>query len=201
VNIAAIVLAAGSSSRMGDRNKLLEPIGGEPMVRHIGGVALNSGASPVIVVTGFEADSIAAALSGLEVTIVHNAAFGDGLSRSLRAGLSAVPPDSEGALILLGDMPLIDASVVGALLGAFTGRDAICAPVHGGRRGNPILWGSSYFAEMMRLAGDQGAKTVLTRHAARVTDVAIGSESIFADIDTPSDLARLTAEAGTSRSR
>jgi molybdenum cofactor cytidylyltransferase len=199
--IGAVVLAAGRSSRMGARNKLLEPIAGKPMIALVAETALRSGAAPVIVVTGFDATRVAAALSGLGVNIVHNAAFDEGLSSSLKAGLSALPPDCDGALILLGDMPAIDASVLGALTAAFSGRDAICVPVHQGRRGNPVLWGRSYFAEMTQLTGDFGAKTLMTLHADRVTEVEVGSESIFADIDTPADLARLTADARTRRSR
>jgi molybdenum cofactor cytidylyltransferase len=199
--IAAIVLAAGRSSRMGARNKLLEPIAGKTMVALVADTALQSGAAPVIVVTGFEAAGIEAKMTGLEVVVARNAAFDEGLSSSLKAGLSALPPDCDGALILLGDMPAIDASVLGALITAFTGRDAICVPVHGGRRGNPVLWGRSYFAEMMQLTGDFGAKTLMTLHADRVTEVEVGSEVIFADIDTPADLASLTADARTRRSR
>ncbi len=193
MKVAAIVLAAGRSSRMGPSNKLIEPIEGKPMVAHAARVALDSGAAPVIVVTGFDAPRVAQALSDLNVAIVHNAAFDDGLSSSLKAGLSALPPECEGALILLGDMPKIEASVLGALLAAFTGPDAICVPVHQGRRGNPVLWGLSYFAEMMQLTGDVGAKQLLARHADRVTEVPVGSDGIFADVDTPADLARLIA--------
>jgi molybdenum cofactor cytidylyltransferase len=189
--IAAIVLAAGRSSRMAQRNKLLEPINDEPIVRRVVGLAIGSGADPVIVVTGFDAQRIAVALSDLDVTIVHNPEFEAGLSSSLKAGLSALSPDVDGALILLGDMPAVDTRVLDALMAAFTGRDAICVPVHQGRRGNPVLWGKSFFAEMMQLDGDIGAKTLLARHAACVTEVPVGSDSIFADVDTPADLARL----------
>ena len=199
--IAAIVLAAGRSSRMGARNKLLEPIAGKSMVALVAETALRSGAAPVIVVTGFEAARIEAEMTGLEIVVARNAAFDEGLSGSLKAGLSALPPDCAGALILLGDMPAIDASVLDALTAAFTGRDAICVPMHQGRRGNPVLWGRSYFAEMTQLTGDFGAKTLMTLHADCVTEVEVGSESIFADIDTPADLARLTADARTRRSR
>jgi molybdenum cofactor cytidylyltransferase len=199
--IAAIVLAAGRSSRMGARNKLLEPIAGKSMIALVAETALQSGAASVVVVTGFEAPRIEAEMTGLDVVVAHNAAFDQGLSSSLKAGLSALPPDCDGALILLGDMPTVDASVTGALITAFTGRDAICVPVHRGRRGNPLLWGRSYFAEMMQLTGDFGAKSLITLHADRVTEVEVGSESIFADIDTPADLARLTADARTRRSR
>jgi molybdenum cofactor cytidylyltransferase len=199
--IAAIVLAAGRSSRMGARNKLLELIAGKSMIARVAETALQGGAAPVIVVTGFEAPRIEAEMTGLEVVVARNAAFDEGLSSSLKAGLSALPPDCDGALILLGDMPAIDASVLRALTAAFTGRDAICVPMHQGRRGNPVLWGRRYFAEMTQLTGDFGAKTLITLHADRVTEVEVGSESIFADIDTPADRARLTADARTRRSR
>ncbi|MGH6833252.1 MAG: nucleotidyltransferase family protein [Methyloceanibacter sp.] len=191
--VAAIVLAAGRSSRMAGANKLLEPIGGEPIVRRVAGIALKSGADPVIVVTGFDATRIAEALHDLKVTTVHNPAFAEGLSTSLRAGLSALPPASDGALVLLGDMPEIESSDLAALMAAFAAKDrqAICVPVRHGRRGNPVLWGAAYFAEMMRLGGDVGAKQLLAGQSERVTEVAAGSDGIFADVDTPSDLARL----------
>jgi molybdenum cofactor cytidylyltransferase len=198
--IAAIVLAAGRSSRMGAGNKLLEPVEGKPIIAHVAGAALKCGADPVIVVTGFDAPRVAAALNQLKVTIVHNAASEEGLSSSLRVGLRALPPDSDGALILLGDMPAVEGSVLIALMAAFTGPDAICVPVNQGRRGNPVLWGSSYFAEMMGLGGDIGAKHILAQHEERVTEVAVGSDCIFADVDTPADLARLTADARARRS-
>jgi molybdenum cofactor cytidylyltransferase len=199
--IAAIVLAAGRSSRMGQRNKLLEPFAGKPIVAQVATVAIESGADPVIVVTGFEAAHVAAALTEHKVAVAHNAAFDDGLSSSLKVGLSALPPDRDGALILLGDMPAVASSVLSALMAAYTGRDAICVPVHRGRRGNPVLWGSRYFAEMMQLTGDKGAKQLLARHSDHVAEVAVGSEGIFADVDTPAVLARLTADAKARRSR
>lgn len=189
--IAAVVLAAGRSSRMAARNKLMEEVDGEPIVRRVVGLALGSGADPVIVVTGFDASRIGAALSDLKVTIVDNSDFEAGLSSSLKAGLIALSPDVDGALILLGDMPAVDTGVLDTLVEAFTSRDAICVPVHQERRGNPVLWGASYFAQMMRLTGDIGAKTMLAQHTALVTEVPVGSDSIFADVDTPADLARL----------
>ena len=142
-------------------------------------------------VTGFEAARVAEALSDLNVVVVHNPAFAEGLSGSLRTGLEALPADCDGALILLGDMPKIDSGVLTALIAAFAARDAICVPVHRGKRGNPILWGAAHFAEMMSLTGDAGAKRLLPRHEARVREVPVASSGIFADVDTPSDLARL----------
>ena len=136
------------------------------------------------------------------MTIVHNPAFEDGLSSSLRAGLSAVPPDSDGALILLGDMPAVESSALARFAGGLhRPRRHLRAGASDGRRGNPILWGSRYFAEMMQLTGDAGAKQLLAQHAERVTEVTVGSDSIFADVDTPADLARLTRDARARRSR
>jgi molybdenum cofactor cytidylyltransferase len=190
--VAAIVLAAGRSWRMAPHNKLLQAIDGEPMVRRVATMALASGAHPVIAVTGYEAGPVADALRGLEVRIVHNPSFADGLSASLRAGLRALPADCDGALICLGDMPGIEVGVLRALVTAFeaSGRDAICVPVCHGRNGNPVLWGASYFAEMMAIDGDRGAKPLIARHADSVIEVEVATDGIFGDVDAPSDLAR-----------
>jgi molybdenum cofactor cytidylyltransferase len=198
MRIACLVLAAGRSSRMAPRNKLLEPVGDENMVRRVAATAVASGAEPVIVVTGHEAASVAASLRGLDVTTVANPDYADGLSTSLRAGLRALPAGIDGALILLGDMPEVEASVLTALMAAFTGANAICVPVRHGRRGNPVLWGRSYFAEMMRLTGDTGAKPLMARHEARLIEVEVATDSIFEDIDAPEDLERLKRSGATS---
>ena len=191
MRIAGLVLAGGLSLRMAPRNKLLESVGGETMVRRVATVALAGGAQPVIVVTGHEAASVAASLRGLAVAIVVNPDYADGLSTSLRTGLRALPAGIDGALILLGDMPGVETSVLTALMAAFTGPAAIRAPVRQGRRGNPVLWGSAYFAEMMGLTGDSGAKSLMARHEEHLMEVEVATDGIFEDIDLPEDLARL----------
>jgi molybdenum cofactor cytidylyltransferase len=190
------VLAAGRSSRLAPRNKLLVPLEGEPIVARVADAAVASGADPVIVVTGFEAERVARALRGPNIAIVHNADFEQGLSTSLRAGLGALPANIDGALILLGDMPFVEANDLEALMQSFATKDrrAICVPARYGRRGNPVLWGSAYFPEMMATSGDVGAKQLLERHQERVTEVTVESDGIFTDIDTPADLARLKAK-------
>ena len=132
---------------------------------------------------------------------MHNPAHAEGLSTSIQTGLQALPADNDGALILLGDMPEIESSNLEALMAAFAAdkRQAICVPVRHGRRGNPVLWGAAYFAEMMSLSGDMGAKQLMARHQERVTEVAVASDGIFADVDTLSDLARLKARTGSDR--
>jgi molybdenum cofactor cytidylyltransferase len=196
--VAGVILAAGRSTRMAPRNKLLEEIGGRPVIARVAEIALASAARPVLVVTGFEAQRIAEALRGLELICVHNPDFAAGLSTSLRAGLAALPADCDGALVLLGDMPFVEAADLAALIAAFAanGPSSICAPVRHGRIGNPVLWGRAYFPEMMRLSGDAGAKLLLEVHRKCVTEVEAGSDGIFADVDKAADFARLNPPAG-----
>jgi molybdenum cofactor cytidylyltransferase len=192
-SIACIVLAAGRSTRMGAANKLLADIGGQPMVRHAVEAALASRARPVVVVTGHQADEVAAALSGLDVEIVHNPQFAAGLSGSLKAGLDALPEAVDGAIVLLGDMPQIEPQHIDRLIAAFAPKEgrSIVVPVYQGRRGNPVLWGVDYFPSMRRLEGDVGAKRLIADHSDQVVEVDLHSAAVLTDIDTPEALAEL----------
>jgi molybdenum cofactor cytidylyltransferase len=139
--IAAIILAAGHSTRMGGPNKLLAEIGGRPLVRIAVDEALASSAQPVIVVTGHQREKVEAALEGLKVQRVHNPDFAEGLSTSLKTGLAAVPDNVDGAIVCLGDMPQVDAALINQLIAAFGPVKGALAvvPVFDGRRGNPVL--------------------------------------------------------------
>ncbi len=191
--IAAVVLAAGRSSRMGAANKLLADVDGVPMVRRAVDTTLASAARPVVVVTGNEQGKVQAALRGCKVTFIHNLGFAEGMSTSLRAGLAALPGKVDGALICLGDMPLVTPAVLDRLIAAFNpdeGR-AICVPTWNGKRGNPVLWGRRFFAEMADLAGDVGAKHLIGEHADLVAEVAMPDDAVLTDIDTPEALTAL----------
>ncbi len=191
--IAAVVLAAGRSSRMGAANKLLADVGGAPMVRRVVDAATGSTARPVIVVTGNEHGRVQAALRGCKVTFVHNPDFVEGMSTSLQAGLAALAGTVDGALVCLGDMPLVTTAVLDRLIAAFNpieGR-AICVPTWNNKRGNPVLWDRRFFAEMAALAGDVGAKHLIGEHGDLVAEVAMPDDSILTDIDTPEALAAL----------
>jgi molybdenum cofactor cytidylyltransferase len=190
--VAALVLAAGSSRRMGGANKLLQPVGGIPMLRRAVNAALASRCTPVLVVTGADAEAVQACLAGLDVQIVHNPEHASGMASSLRSGLAALPADADAVVVLLADMPHIDGGHVDRLLAAFDPQQPkIVAPVRDGRRGNPILWPRNYFAEMMAVAGDVGARELLQRHAAQVELVSFDDDAIFADVDTPAALEEL----------
>ncbi|HEX3432237.1 MAG TPA: nucleotidyltransferase family protein [Rhizomicrobium sp.] len=189
--IAAVVLAAGLSTRMG-RNKLLAEIDGEPLIRRVIDRVESSGARPIVVVTGHDPERLRQALEGPQCTIVHNPQFREGLATSLRTGIAAVPA-CDGAIILLGDMPAISASLIDRMIRAFdpeNGR-AICVAVHNGRRGNPVLFHHRFFSELQSLAGDIGARNVVTKHMDVVCEVEAGDDGCLLDIDTPEDLAGL----------
>jgi molybdenum cofactor cytidylyltransferase len=175
-------------------NKLLADLGGKPMVRFAVEAALGSAASPVLVVTGHQEAEVRRALAGLHVGFLHNPDYAEGLSTSLKAGIAVLPPAVAGAVVLLGDMPQITPIHVDQLIVAFRDKaGAIIVPTHAGTRGNPVLWPRAFFAEMLKLGGDAGAKGLLTAHASHVCEVDLGTDAIFLDVDTAEVLAQLRA--------
>jgi molybdenum cofactor cytidylyltransferase len=199
--IAALVLAAGQSRRMGPDNKLLAEIDGKPMVVRAVEAALASQAEPVIVVTGHQRDRVEAALAGLDLRSVHNPDYAQGLSTSLRRGLAALPAGTDGVVVALGDMPRVEAAAIDRLIAAFDpleGR-AICVPTWDGKRGNPVLFASRFLAEMQEIAGDVGARHLIGEYPDLVAEVAMdetdAGHGVLLDVDTPEALAALK-EAG-----
>lgn len=186
-NVAAVILAAGRSTRMGGPNKLLAELNGKKLVRIVAEQVLASKASPVIVVTGHQAGEIETALKGLNVEFARNPDFAQGLATSVKAGIATVPENADGAVVCLGDMPLIDAKLIDRLVEAFAPDrgSLIVVPVAEGRRGNPVLWSRRFFPELMVLDGDVGARHLIARHMEAVTEVEVEGKSAFLDIDTP----------------
>ena len=193
VPVAAIVLAAGRSTRMGGANKLLCEIAGAPMVRHVAACALGSRARPVLVVTGHQEEAVRAALAGLPVTFVANPAYASGLMSSLKRGIAALPKGIAGVLVALGDMPMLRPADFDRLIEAFLAARAsdIIVPVHRGQRGNPVLWPATYFADILALEGDTGARQLFASHAAAIREVPLEAGAVLEDIDTPEALAEL----------
>jgi molybdenum cofactor cytidylyltransferase len=184
--IAAIVLAAGASTRMG-RQKLTLPLGdGRPLVRMSVERVVAAGLDDVVVVTGRESEAVALALRGLAVRMAHNSRYADGQSTSLRAGLDALAPGTEAAVVALGDQP-VDPRVIRRLVATFQATHRpIVAPVYRDGRGNPVLFASSVFDELRRVEGDRGGRPVIARDPERVAEVSVDAP-MPADIDTPED--------------
>jgi molybdenum cofactor cytidylyltransferase len=195
-SIAALVLAAGRSTRMGGPNKLVAEIGGKPLVRIAAEQALASRAKPVIVVTGHQRERVEAALAGLPVRLVHNPDFADGLATSVRAGIAAVPATADGALICLGDMPQVDAALINRLIAAFAPEQGALAviPTINGQRGNPVLWSRRFFPDLMAIEGDTGARQLIGRYGEAVIEVPVTGAAALTDIDTQEALAGIKAE-------
>src|SRR6185437_15712239 len=193
--VAALLLAAGQSRRMGTLNKLLIGIDGKPMVRH---VAEAVQARPIIVVTGHQREKVEAALPGLVVArFVFNPDYAKGLSTSLKQGIAALPKGTEAVVVCLGDMPKVAAGEIDRLIAAFNpveGR-AICVPTRRGKRGNPVLLASRLFQELSNVSGDIGARDLIAAHPELVAEVEMEGDGTLLDIDTPQALARLAATA------
>jgi len=187
--IAAIVLAAGKSSRMGS-NKLLAELHGKPLLRHSVEALKASSVNDIIVVTGNEPERVQSALKPLDVTLVHNANFAEGLSTSLKRGLAAVPAETDAVLICLGDMPLVDAQTIDRLVAAFNVPEhrTICVPTFEGKRGNPVLWGRQHFIAIDEIEGDQGARLLLDALSDEVVEVEVKTQAVLVDVDTPQAL-------------
>src|SRR5262245_50251648 len=169
--IAAIILAAGSASRMGQPKQLLD-WGGRPLVRLVAEQALAARLDRVLVVVGAASDAVAAALADLPVELIENPAYAEGQSTSLRAGIAALSPDISAALVLLGDQPFVSPQIMTRIVEEWRASGAaIVAPAYRGQRGNPVLFARRVFGELLAIEGDQGARTILAADPARVRKV------------------------------
>jgi molybdenum cofactor cytidylyltransferase len=193
--VAAIVLAAGQGTRMGGA-KMTAPYAGKPLARHAHDAAAASAAGPIVTVLGHDAGRVAAALDGVDTTFVENPDHAKGMSTSLKAGISALPETVAGAVVLLGDMPLVTPAIIDRLIAAFARHPSAkaVAPTVGGQRGNPILIGRALFAEVMKLEGDVGARKLLAAAGDDVIDVPVDDGAVLTDVDTPEALAALQRE-------
>lgn len=198
MRVAAVVLAAGRSQRMGEQNKLLAQLHERPILASVLEAASGVGFEQVVVVTGYDHKSLQPLLGQFSVDICHNDDYASGMASSLRCGLAALDDAVEAALILLGDMPFVSAGLIRQLIGGYEPRRQrqIVVPVCQGRRGNPVLWSRQYFTAMSQLSGDTGARQLLQQYRDQVWELPISDPAIFIDVDTPQVLAALQAEAG-----
>jgi molybdenum cofactor cytidylyltransferase len=197
--VAAVVLAAGRSTRMGGPNKLLAEIDRRPLVRIAAEEALASGASAVVVVTGHQRAEIEKAVGGLPVRLVHNPDFADGLATSLKAGITALSADADAAIVCLGDMPCVDAKLMRQLIAAFAPERGVLVvvPTFAGKRGNPVLWSRRFFPDLLAIEGDVGARHLIGRYGEAVVEVPV-EKGTLVDVDTPETLAEVVAEIAAS---
>jgi molybdenum cofactor cytidylyltransferase len=181
-----IVMAAGLSRRMGGPNKLLQPYRGQPLLAHALDGAAKAGLASRVVVTGRDSAEIEALAAPYGFRCVHNARFAEGLGASIATGASAVDASLAGVFIALGDMPELLADDYSLLATRFA-HGAIAVPVYKGARGHPVLFCTSYLYELSALWGEEGARSILKRPAARCIEVETDNRGILRDVDTPED--------------
>ncbi|WP_435068755.1 nucleotidyltransferase family protein [Haloplanus sp. C73] len=185
-SVAGVVLAAGTSSRYGGANKLLARLDGDPLVARSVRAFLDAPVDPVVVVVGHERERVRAALPD-GVRTVHNPAYADGQSTSVRTGVDAIADDSDAVVVGLGDMPFVSAETVATLERAFRAGvgDPLVAAVDG-QRGNPVCFGAQWFDDLRSVGGDVGGRHLL-REASTTALVETGDPGVRRDIDRPED--------------
>jgi len=188
--VAAIILAAGASTRMG-APKLLLTHQGIPLVRRAVEAAISGGCVDVVVVLGANHEQYRPQLQGTPARLLHNPEFSQGMSTSIRVGIEALAEDTQAAIIMLADQPFIDRRIIERLITTYvTSKARIVACAYNGVQGAPVLFDRALFLELLLLEGDQGARQVMTIYPRNVTAIEI-SPNAATDIDTPEDARRL----------
>lgn len=196
--LSLIVLAAGKSTRMRGKNKLLTRIEGRPMIRRVVENALNSKIDEVIVVLGWEAERIRKELQDLPCRFVINKDYEKGQSSSVKAGLKEVGKTTQALLVLPGDVALIDSHSINTVIETYNReKRPIVVAAHNGRLGHPILFGKELFGEIEQIdEASFGLKSVVKKHEQAMRLVETGSENALRDVDNPEDIERLRQVEG-----
>ena len=188
-NLSAIILAAGQSGRMAPENKLLLPFQRKTIIQCVMNEIIPSNFQQILVVIGFEKDRLIQILRDYPARFYYNPDYEQGMSTSIRVGVSQTKPDVDGYAIFLGDMPWIDQSMLKTLIQSFYTRPeaAIVFPAFGKRQGNPVIFSKKYKKELLSLKGDRGGRSIIKRFSDQIIEVQIKNERLLLDIDTWED--------------
>lgn len=194
--IAAIILAAGQSSRMGDRNKLLLPWGSQTMLEHVTQVVCGSLAYQTLVVTGHEQDAVARILGDQNLSLVYNPNWTSGKLSSIQAGVRAVTSSVSGYMICLADLPLLESADLNGLIRDFnlaikSDPRCIVAPYFEGKRGHPVIFSSPWQDDILALKGKGGCRSLIESHLMHVVESSMPDHRALCDTDTPEAYRRL----------
>ena len=195
--VSGILLAAGPCRRFGGRPKPLLELQGRPLVQRIATEAAASRLHDLVAVVGYQAERVGPLLGGRPIAVVENPLWEEGQSTSVRAGLAALPPEAGAAMFLMVDQPLLTAAVIDRLIAAWerTG-GPIVVPVNAGRRGSPVIFDRSLFAELARITGDTGGRQLFAEHEAEIVEVHIDDAGALVDVDSPDEYERLLRSVG-----
>src|SRR5206468_4302660 len=198
--ISAIVLAAGTSSRMGSPKPLLT-LDGRPLLERVLETVRDAAVDDIVVVLGHEADRVRDGVSFDGAHVVVNPAYIEGMSTSLQAGVRAADPRSDGFLIVLGDQPFVQSATINTLIERRNGSQAkILIPTYGGARGNPVLLDRSLSEDVQSITGDQGCRAIFGHHTRGILEVPVDDPGILVDLDTPEQITRAEEVVRTGRS-
>ncbi len=185
--VSAILLAAGSSRRMGKQNKLLLPWNGRPMIARVAEQIQRSKAGEIIVVLGHEAEKIRSALANFKLSFACNAQHEKGMTSSIQTGIRASSPNSSGYLICLGDMPRLQTEDYDAIIREISGQKEILLPLYRGKRGNPVFFSRHFKGEILAHTEAEGCRKILQTHPQLLRTIPMANDHILHDIDKPED--------------
>ena len=191
--IMGVILAAGNSTRMGKGNKLLKNIGGAPLVRNTAIEMLKSDLDACSIVLGYQSDKVAAVIKDLDIKLILNPRWEKGQSSSLMAAINNLDATYTDILIMLGDLPAVKSSHINRIIEEHLLTDnrksKITIPSFKGQKGNPIIWGRSFFNDLSNLEGDVGGRALFSEHPAAINLIEMDDPCVLTDLDTPQDFA------------
>ena len=193
MNISATILAAGSSKRMGNINKLLLLYEGKSLISIACDTLINSKIKPILVITGFEHKKITNSLPKAIDSVIYNDNWSEGISTSINLGISSLPDMIDGNMIVRSDMPLIKVETINKLREAFIkhNREKIIYADYLGRQANPVIFPKKYFDDIQSLKGDIGCKKIINQNKINSLGIAIDSSEVIFDCDTEEDYSNL----------
>jgi len=197
-SMAGIILAAGMSKRMGTAKQLLR-LNGRYLLQWVVNAAIDSTLEKIYLVLGCNSDRILISLPRLaqtpQIEILYNPNFENGMSSSVKCGLSAAKSRYESVMFLLGDQPFISSEMINQLQIEYQNSDKkICLPAFQGKKGNPVIFNSYFYKQLMNVTGDMGGRHIIRDHPEQVLHVPTNDPKELFDIDTKEDLARISKE-------
>ena len=189
--IMGVILAAGNSTRMGKDNKLLRNVGDASLVRNTAVEMLNSDVDSCSIVLGYQSDKVAEVIKDLNISLILNPLWQEGQASSLKAALNTLDDTYSDLLIMLGDLPGVKSRHINTIieehLSTNNRRSKITIPSFNGKKGNPVIWGRSFFPDLSNLEGDVGGRALFNHHPAAINLLDMDDPAVVTDTDTPED--------------
>ena len=200
MNISATILAAGSSERMEEANKLLLPYRSEALIKIVSKMLIDSLLDPIFIVTGYEHDKVVKLLPKSLDNIIYNKDWRKGMGKSINKAISSLPANIDGNMIVLGDMPLIKVKTINKLRSAFLNNNGekIIYAEYFGKQANPVIFPKKYFKEMLLLKGENGCKDIISQNRKNTLGVSVDSSEVIFDCDTKGDYSDLVSKISTN---